>query len=220
MLTAITPTDVVVVDRCHDEGTLWPEEAVIIARAVPSRRNEFTTVRHCARLALGELGAPVVALLPGESGRPGWPAGVTGSMTHCSGYRAAAVTHAAAYAGLGIDAEPHEALPEEVVEMVTRPEERDWISRADSEIHWGRVIFSIKESIFKAWNPATLRWLDFYDASVTCNRDGAFTAQILAPPIGAISPRVINGRWAVMSGFVLSLATIPRTDLPAQVGRS
>lgn len=220
MLTAITPPDVVVVDRRHDEGTLWPEEAAIVSRAVPSRRNEFTTVRHCARLALGELGAPIVALLPGESGRPGWPAGVTGSMTHCSGYRAAAVSHATTYAGLGIDAEPHESLPEEVLDMVTRPDEREWIDGADSGIHWPRVIFSIKESIFKAWNPATLRWLDFHDASVTCSRDGGFTAQILVPMIGPISPRVITGRWAVIGGLVLSLATIPQMKPPSPVERS
>lgn len=209
MLTAIAPPDIVVVDRRYDEGTLWPEELAVVRRAVPARQNEFTTVRHCARLALKQLGAPAVALLPGESGRPGWPTGVTGSMTHCSGYRAAAVSRATTYAGIGIDAEPHELLPEEVLDVVTRPDERDWITRADTEIHWPRVIFSIKEAIFKAWNPATLRWLDFHDASVLCHRDGTFTAQLLVPVIGPISPRVIAGRWAVISGFVLSLATIP-----------
>ncbi|EUA54774.1 phosphopantetheinyl transferase, PptII domain protein [Mycobacterium xenopi 4042] len=33
-----------------------PEEEPLIARSVPKRRNEFITVRHCARIALGQLG--------------------------------------------------------------------------------------------------------------------------------------------------------------------
>ena len=33
-----------------------PEEEPLIARSVAKRRNEFVTVRYCARLALGELG--------------------------------------------------------------------------------------------------------------------------------------------------------------------
>ncbi len=214
MLTAIAPTDVVVVDRRHDEGQLYPQEAALVAHAVASRRLEFTTVRHCARLALRGLGAPAVALVPGESGRPGWPPGVTGSMTHCSGYRAAAVAHARDYAGLGIDAEPHAALPAEVLPMVTRPEERRWMADSDPSVHWGRVVFSIKEAIYKAWNPVTHRWLDFHDALVHCSADGRFTADLLVPVVGPVSPRRVDGRWTVVGGLVLSLATIAHPTEP------
>lgn len=40
-----------------------------------------------------------------------WPDGVVGSMTHCDGYRAAAVAHAGEVLGVGIDAEPHFPFP-------------------------------------------------------------------------------------------------------------
>ena len=33
-----------------------PQEEALIARAVDKRRREFTSARHCARVALGELG--------------------------------------------------------------------------------------------------------------------------------------------------------------------
>ena len=36
--------------------TPMPEEEPLIARSVAKRRNEFITVRHCARIALGQLG--------------------------------------------------------------------------------------------------------------------------------------------------------------------
>ena len=35
-----------------------PEEEQLIAKSVAKRRNEFITVRYCARLALEELGVP------------------------------------------------------------------------------------------------------------------------------------------------------------------
>ena len=45
-----------------------PEEEPLVARAVAKRRNEFVTARHCARLALGELGVAPVPILKGEKG--------------------------------------------------------------------------------------------------------------------------------------------------------
>jgi 4'-phosphopantetheinyl transferase EntD len=73
------------------EAVLFPEEEAVIARAVPKRRQEFTTARHCARTALATLGAPPAPILPGEMGAPTWPPGYVGTMTHCAGYRAAAI---------------------------------------------------------------------------------------------------------------------------------
>src|SRR5258708_3275547 len=68
-----------------------PEEEPLIAKSVAKRRNEFITVRYCARLALGELGVAPVPMLTGDKGEPCWPDGVVGSLTHCTGYRGAAV---------------------------------------------------------------------------------------------------------------------------------
>ena len=71
--------------------TPMAEEEPLIARSVAKRRNEFITVRYCARIALGELGFPPVPILKGDKGEPCWPDGVVGSLTHCAGYRGAVV---------------------------------------------------------------------------------------------------------------------------------
>ena len=42
-------------------------------------------------------------------------------MTHCAGYRAAAVARASDVVTIGIDAEPHAVLPEGVLEVVALP---------------------------------------------------------------------------------------------------
>ena len=58
-----------------------PEEEPLIAKSVAKRRNEFITVRYCARIALGELGFPPVPILKGDKGEPCWPDGVLDAIT-------------------------------------------------------------------------------------------------------------------------------------------
>ena len=60
-----------------------PEEEPLIAKSVAKRRNEFITVRHCARQALGELGVAPVPILKGDKGEPCWPDGTPSSPRAC-----------------------------------------------------------------------------------------------------------------------------------------
>ena len=66
---------------------------------------------------------------PASAAPRGWPAGLTGSMTHCDGYCAAALVRAADLASLGIDAEPHGPLPEGVLARVALPAEAERLRR-------------------------------------------------------------------------------------------
>ena len=106
-------------------AVLFPAEEALIARAVQKRRSEFATGRRCARDALGALGLAPAPILPGQGGAPQWPSGVVGSITHCAGYRAAAVARASEVITIGLDAEPAQPLPGEVLGLVALPDERD-----------------------------------------------------------------------------------------------
>ncbi|MET9431108.1 MULTISPECIES: 4'-phosphopantetheinyl transferase superfamily protein [unclassified Streptomyces] len=198
-----------------DADGLYPEEALLVAHAVPKRRREFATVRRCARAALARLGAPPAPLLKDPRGAPGWPPGYVGSLTHCAGYRAAAVAPADRLAALGIDAEPHLPLPDEgVTELVIRPEERARIGALSArrpDVHWDRLLYSAKESVYKVWYPLTRSWLDFQDASLTVDPDrGTFTATLLVPvpapgPGGAAPPpATLHGGWLVRDGLIVT----------------
>ncbi len=103
---------------------LFPAEQLVVRTAGPHRRVEFTAGRRCARAALAGLGLAAVPIPQGPAGEPQWPAGVTGSITHCPGYRACAVARTADPAGLGIDAEPDEALPDGLIQAVATGAER------------------------------------------------------------------------------------------------
>jgi len=203
-----------------EEG-LFPAEREVIARAVAKRRAEFSTVRACARQALGRLGIPPAPILPGERGAPSWPAGVVGSMTHCDGYRAAAVAPAERAVGIGMDAEPHDALPEGVLGMVTRPEELPRLAAlagAHPDVHWDRLLFTIKESVYKVWFPITRRWLDFDGASVHIDPSGTdptagrFVAelQVRGPTVNGAELTALAGQYLVTGGVLLSAIVLER----------
>jgi 4'-phosphopantetheinyl transferase EntD len=217
MIEKILPPEVAVVETFSDDpgATLLPGEWAAIARAVATRRMEFATARACARAALARLGQPPVPILRGPRGAPQWPAGVTGSITHCVGYRAAAVAWTSDAVALGLDAEPNEALPGAVAEMIALEEERAQIAglaASEPGICWDRLLFCAKESVYKAWFPLTSRWLDFKAAHITIDpADGTFTAGLLVPgPLVAGSPlRVLRGRWLVGRGMVATAIVVP-----------
>ncbi|GAA2048242.1 MULTISPECIES: 4'-phosphopantetheinyl transferase family protein [Streptomyces] len=220
MIAELLPREVSAVEMFGDpDGTpdLFPEEAAVVARAVPKRRQEFATVRACARTALERIGGPRVPLLPGERGAPGWPPGFIGSMTHCTGYRAAVVAAAGrGLASLGVDAEPHEALRDPgVVEMVTLPGEREHLAKlaaSHPRVRWERLLFSAKESVYKAWFPLTGRWLGFEEARIAFDPDaGAFTAELLVPGpvVDGVPIRRFAGRWLVRDGLLVTAIAVP-----------
>ena len=196
---------------------LLPEEEPLVARAVAKRRAEFTTVRTCARRALGRLGLPPAPLLSGEKREPLWPAGVVGSLTHCAGYGAAAVAWATDLATVGIDAEPHAELPEGVLERVSLPVERRELRALPVGVHWDRLLFSAKESVYKAWFPLARCWLGFEDARLVFAPGpdptrGTFTAELLVPglpPVAGRTVRVFPGRYAVGGGLLATAVSLP-----------
>ncbi|MCX3062157.1 4'-phosphopantetheinyl transferase family protein [Streptomyces beihaiensis] len=197
-----------------DPPVLFSQEEALTARMVDSRRREFGTVRACARTALSGLGIAPVPILRGPLGAPTWPDGVVGSMTHCAGYRAAAVARSADLAAIGLDAELHQPMPGSELEVVALPEEQTWLSDLAArrpEICWDRLLFSAKESVYKAWSPLTGRWLGFEEATITFDPDaGRFRARLLVPGPVVAGTRLptLEGRWLVRSGLVLTAVTV------------
>jgi 4'-phosphopantetheinyl transferase EntD len=223
VIEELLPQTVVSVEAYGHEGVdapLYPEEAALVARAVAKRRREFAVVRSCARRAMEKLGVPPQPILPGERGAPRWPAGLAGSMTHCDGYCAAALVRATDLASLGIDAEIHGPLPEGVLPAVALPAEAERLRRLAAQrpdVHWDRLLFSAKESVYKAWFPLTGKWLDFTEADIEISAGtgeqprGTFRATLLVP-----GPRVgdrrlghFDGHWIAGRALVATAVAVP-----------
>jgi 4'-phosphopantetheinyl transferase EntD len=174
MMAQILPTGVVSVEVIGSHrGSLLPAEAEVMAAATRKRRQEFAAGRTCAHAALARLRIPASPLLTGPDREPLWPAGIVGSITHCDLYAAAAVSWSHDFLALGIDAEPNQPLPDGVLETVALPEEIAWIRSAGPDgPAWDRLLFSAKESAFKAWYPIARNWVDFKDATFHAHNDG------------------------------------------------
>jgi len=189
------------------QARLFPGERALLARAVAKRCREFATTRLCAHQALSQLGYPPGPVLRGADRQPLWPDGVVGSLTHCPGYRAAAVARQVEVAALGIDAEPAGPLPEGVFRRIARPAEQTMVARlaqlarpapgqAGGRTDFDRLLFSAKEACYKAWFPLAGRWLGFGDVQIGLDPGGSFSVRFLVPlPHPGLAD--LRGRWLV-----------------------
>ncbi|MBM7442715.1 4'-phosphopantetheinyl transferase [Streptomyces sp. HB132] len=212
MIEKLLPPSVAVAETYGDppHAPFLHGELEVVSGAVEGRRREFAAVRWCARRALADLGIGPAAILPGERGSPVWPDGVVGSMTHCDGYRGAAVGQVPGVLALGIDAEPHLPLPEGVLNITALPAEQRRITDMGGlapEICWDRLLFSMKEAVYKAWFPLTRRWLGFEQADITIGHDGTFSAHLLADD-PAVPSDGFAGRWLVEEGLMVTAVAV------------
>jgi 4'-phosphopantetheinyl transferase EntD len=196
---------------------LFAAEEAALGGAGLQRYAEFSTGRACARAALARLGLPPVPILPGPRGEPRWPEGVTGSITHCAGYRACAVARSAQVPALGIDAEPDGPLPAGVLGAVATPAELAWLAdrmSAAPQVRWDTVLFSAKEAAYKAWFPLTGAAPGFADVAMTEPADGRFTVRLRAPGRAGTRaadpwPPRLEGRWLAGRGLIITAVAAP-----------
>ena len=189
----------------HD---LHPLEQALVSHSVDVRKAEFGDARWCAHQALSELGEwNNEPILRGERGMPLWPRDITGSMTHTEGFRAAVVAPTSHVRSMGLDAEPAQPLPREVIGSIARPGEMPQLERLRSEgVECAdRLLFCAKEATYKAWFPMTHRWLGFEDAEIDIRSDGSFVSYLLVRPTPV---PFISGRWMLDDGYVIAATAV------------
>ncbi len=188
---------------------LFPEESRLLGNVSEKRRAEFSLGRSCAHQALAKLGIERQPILRGACREPIWPKGVVGSITHCEGYCAAALGWSSEIAGLGIDAEFRRPLKADVLKLVATDRELRWNSGADPSIPWDLLLFSAKESVFKAWFPLVGTWLGFEEAEIDFDEDGNLFRATLAPVRSARRDlQRMWGRYRVTDTHVFTCAFV------------
>lgn len=214
-ISAILPDDVACAEAYGDpfDSAVLPEEAIAISTASTKRRRQFATGRILARQALEKIGAVPAAIARGPYGEPVWPPGVVGSITHCPGYCAAVVAPLAVALAIGIDAEVDRELPAGVLDLIAGMEERRWIeAHAGSRAHWDRLLFSAKESVYKAWFPLMRCRLTFDAVRIVFSPETAsFRAVFLRGPAVVRGQPLdhIEGRYARLAAHVVTAVSIP-----------
>jgi 4'-phosphopantetheinyl transferase EntD len=183
-------------------AALLPEEARTLGPVSDARGREFARGRACARLAMQKLGVGSLPLL-------------RGSITHCDGYCAAVVGRMRDLRTIGIDAEPIRAFGDVVLDRIALAGERAWMSGADAQVPWAVVLFSAKESVFKAWFPVFESALDFSHVRIDFDPPRrAFRAIVRRNIRGAMRAVPFVGRYRFDRARVLTSAYL-EVDAPA-----
>ena len=135
-----------------------------------SRKEHYRSGRICAGEVLsklGTLGQPV--LRDPQTREPLWPEGISGAITHNGNWAAAAAGKTSEVLGIGIDLEDLERqVDSRISRHVCIPEEQKWLQECGEDFLEQnlKIIFSAKESIFKAFFPYTRTYLHFHDARI------------------------------------------------------
>ena len=146
-----------------DEAVLFETEAKTITSPLAEKRRASGAARIVGRALLRELGVPEQAIPKRVSGAPLWPDGITGSFAHDHLVAVAAAGLTRDVGALGIDVEPATPLPADMLDLVTTPNERIGI---DGDPLRGRVLFVVKEAVYKAVHPLDGKFLDYHDIDV------------------------------------------------------
>ncbi|MEU6862231.1 hypothetical protein ABZ924_02965 [Streptomyces sp. NPDC046876] len=186
-------------------GAVHPLEREAAEGLTPERRADFLLGRRAARRAVQEAGVPLPTgpVVVGADGRPVFPEGVVGSLTHSSGLAVALAAPASRYVALGVDLE-FGALAPGAARHVLDEEERRLLGSGD-----GRLLaaFSGKEAAFKALVPLT---------SLTRLRDVVLApcgSGFLARVRGCPGP-VVRVEVLPVEGGVLTWVVEPRGGAP------
>lgn len=139
-----------------------------MAGAVLKRQVEFAAGRWCAAQALRRSGyRGPCAIDIGAHRAPCWPAGYLGSISHSTGWAVAITAADDAWSGVGIDLEQtmEESNARALAGRIGSAAEMAVGTRAGMPFAtWATLLFSAKESLFKALYPSVGRYFHFPDA--------------------------------------------------------
>lgn len=137
-----------------------------IGTSVRKRQAEYFGGRYAARAALQQLGIGAVDIGTGARREPLWPDGVTGSITHNGHYAAAVVIPLTRATACGIDIETiaDGGALEALLALAVSQREQALLATLAPRMPLAALVslvFSAKESFFKAAYPEVGRYFDF-----------------------------------------------------------
>lgn len=135
----------------------------ILDRVSEKRRREYQAGRLCAFRALELADCAQPGLLESGPDRlPLWPKGWRGSISHSAGLAVAAVARSVSCAALGVDVEMivSDVVAAEIRHEIMSAEEHALLGAMD-ECTTTTIVFSAKESLFKALYPHAKMLFDF-----------------------------------------------------------
>ncbi|NUF14600.1 4'-phosphopantetheinyl transferase family protein [Acinetobacter lactucae] len=164
------------------------EHPLKIAQAHPKRQQEYLCGRVLAQAVLNHhfgLDQPITSM---REHLPIWPTHILGSISHSQNKLVVALSNNAIYLGIDIEHWVSSEFAQESAHLILTLSELDlWKSKAAEFFDFARyvsLVFSVKESLYKAVYPTAKQYIDFLEASIVdINFENqtltlAFTSQI------------------------------------------
>jgi 4'-phosphopantetheinyl transferase EntD len=182
-----------------------------IIQAHPKRQHEYLCGRILAQAVLKhhlDLDQPLTSM---HEHLPIWPTHVLGSISHSQNKLIVALSNNANYLGIDIEHWVTSKFAQESAHLILTPSELElWKVKAFECIDFAQfvsLIFSVKESLYKAVYPIAKQYIDFLEASVV---DIDFENQKLRL---AFAPEIRNrhqflehyqGGWEVEQDYIMT----------------
>lgn len=111
---------------------------------------------------------------------PLWPEGVVGSLTHSGITAVAAVGRRSEITSVGIDLQEIRLLRSDIAARIALPSERAWVTAGNADATTrALMLFSAKESVFKALYPIVRRHFGFHAVELHWNPEReSFRAEV------------------------------------------
>ncbi len=161
-----------------------------IIQAHPKRQHEYLCGRILAQAVLKhhlDLDQPLTSM---REHLPIWPTHVLGSISHSQNKLIVALSDKASYLGIDIEHWVSSEFAQESAHLILTPSELElWKVKASKFFDFSQfvsLIFSVKESLYKAVYPIAKQYIDFLEASVV---DIDFENQTLTL---AFAPEILN----------------------------
>lgn len=192
---------------------LWLPHHALLAHAGRKRKSEHLAGRIAAVHALSACGYQCVPDI-GEKGEPRWPAGLYGSISHCDSTAVAVVSHTP----IGVDRETCLApsLCAELAGSIVNAEEYELLQRVSLPFPLAlTIVFSAKESLFKAFSAAATPFPGFHSAQVIALNSQSLTLRICAKFCGELAGMCVDIAWIANENQVTTLVS----DIPSGFGK-
>lgn len=168
---------------------LFQNERSIVSKAIDKRRFEFSCGRVCARKALDRMGQKPVPILHDKNGRPVWPKGFVGSISHSSSWAGAAISRSKQVFTIGFDIETIDRIRAPILKRIITASEQSRINKLTGQAcqNYAALIFSAKEAFFKSFSSHYSKPLRFKDISIIPENNSATFKIILNADLAVFS---------------------------------
>lgn len=187
----------------NDNDLLWLPHHQLLQDAGRKRKAEHLAGRIAAVHALCEQAIKAVPGI-GETGAPRWPAGLYGSISHSGNVALAVVAHSP----VGVDIETlfTDALSQTLTSSIITPAEQRILVNASLPFPLAlTLVFSAKESLFKALSSAALPFPGFHSATVIALDQRALRLRIDATFSAEHAGKCVDIAWMTHEQQIITL---------------